>query len=71
MGLYWQRARIIAAVLFVISMISLLTGTMHYIREVSLALSSVREESADSRFMDLNDSAFAAENGTVPPVRHL
>jgi hypothetical protein len=52
-------------------MISLLTGTMHYIREVSLALSSVREEAADSRFMDPNDSAFPVENGTAPPVRHL
>jgi hypothetical protein len=68
LGLYWPHAEIIAAALFVISMIGLLTGMMHYVREVSLALTSVREEAADSRFMDLNDSASGAENVTAPPM---
>src|ERR1035438_142833 len=44
------------AILFVISMIGLLTGMIYYVREVSMALSSVREEVTDSRFMDLNES---------------
>ena len=50
-----------AALLFVISMIGLLTGMVYYVREVSMALSSVREEVADSRFMDLNESAGSVE----------
>jgi len=31
----------------------LLVGTFYYIREVIVALSSVRDEACDSRFMDL------------------
>jgi hypothetical protein len=50
-----------AAVLFVISMIGLLAGMVYYIREVCVALSSVRDEVADSRFMDFNDDASAVE----------
>ena len=66
LGLYWQIAQMMAALLFVISMIGLLTGMVYYVREVSMALSSVREEVADSRFMDLNDSA-----GSVEKESHL
>ena len=42
-----------AVVLFVLAMICLLAGTFYYIREVVVALSSVRNEAGDSRFMDL------------------
>ena len=65
LGLHWPRAQMIAAVLFVISTIALLTGMIYYMREVSLALTSVREEAADSRFMDLNDTAAGSDKATA------
>lgn len=54
-GLYWTEAAVAAAVVFVLAMICLLAGTFYYIREVTVALSSVRNEARDSRFMDLGD----------------
>jgi len=52
-GLYWNDAAVVAVVLFVLAMVCLLGGTFYYIREVTMALSSVRDEASDSRFMDL------------------
>jgi hypothetical protein len=52
-GLYWNQARLAAVVVFVPAMICLLVATLYYIREVTMALSSVRDEARDSRFMDL------------------
>lgn len=52
-GLYWQHAAEASVVLFVLAMCCLLAGTLYYIREVTVALSSVRNEARDSRFMDL------------------
>ena len=52
-GLYWKVAEVAAIIIFVFAMICLLAGTIYYIREVTLALSSVRDEASDSRFMDL------------------
>ena len=66
LGLYWKIAQVMATILFVISMIGLLTGMMYYVREVSMALSSVREEVADSRFMDLNESTGSVEKEISP-----
>ena len=37
-----------------------------YAREVRVALSSVREEAADLRFMDLEDSAGITEQKEMP-----
>lgn len=54
-GLYWKDAALVAVVLFVLALISLLAGTAYYIREVTVALSSVHDEARDSRFMDLGD----------------
>ena len=54
LGLYWRYAQAMAALLFVVSMSALLAGMAYYAREVSVALSSVRQEAADSRFMDLS-----------------
>lgn len=54
-GLYWRDAAIVAAILFVLSLICLLAGTFYYIREVTVSLSSVRDEARDERFMDLGD----------------
>jgi hypothetical protein len=53
LGLYWKQAAVAAVVLFVLAMICLLWGTFYYIREVIVALSSVRNEARDGRFMDL------------------
>lgn len=53
LGVYWEKAAVAAVVLFVLAMICLLAGTFYYIREVIVALSSVRDEACDSRFMDL------------------
>jgi hypothetical protein len=53
LGLYWKEAALVAAIVFVAAMICLLAGTFYYIREVTSALSSMREEARDSRFMDL------------------
>jgi hypothetical protein len=52
-GLYWTEAALAAVVLFVAAMICLLVATLYYIREVTVSLSSVRDEARDSRFMDL------------------
>ncbi|MGA2353584.1 MAG: DUF2721 domain-containing protein [Terriglobales bacterium] len=52
-GLYWMQAAIASVIVFVFALIFLLAGTLYYIREVTLALSSVREEARDARFMDL------------------
>jgi len=61
-GLYWTDAAIAAVVVFVLAMICLLGGTLCYIREVIVALSSVHNEASDSRFMDL---------GTPPEIRGI
>ena len=53
LGLYWSRAQVVAAVVFVASILCLLGGIIYYIAEVTVALSSVRDEARDSRFMDL------------------
>jgi hypothetical protein len=55
-GLYWKGAAVAAVVLFVLA-ICLLAGTIHYIREAIVALSSVQNEARDSRFMDLGTPA--------------
>jgi Protein of unknown function (DUF2721) len=52
-GLYWHQAAEAAVVFFVLAMLCLLAGTLYYIREVMVSLSSVRNEASDSRFMDL------------------
>jgi hypothetical protein len=59
-GLYWKEAAVAAVIVFVLAMIFLLAGTFYYIHEVIVALSSVRNEACDSRFMDL---------GTPPEIR--
>ncbi|HWF40430.1 MAG TPA: DUF2721 domain-containing protein [Candidatus Acidoferrales bacterium] len=51
-GIYWSKAAIFAALLFIISILALLLSAVYYLREVSVALTSVREEADDLRFMD-------------------
>lgn len=60
-GVYWPDAAVIAVVFFVLAMLCLLAGTIYYIVEVMVSLSSVRAEALDMRFMDL---------GTPPEVPH-
>ncbi len=59
-GLYWKESALVAVAVFVASLITLLVATAFYIREVTVALSSVRDEARDERFMDL---------GTPPEMR--
>jgi hypothetical protein len=68
LGLYLRYAQVMAVVLFVISMIGLLAGIIHYVREMGVALASVREEAADSRFMDLCERAGTADERRVNRV---
>jgi drug/metabolite transporter (DMT)-like permease len=53
LGLYWEGAAVAAVIVFVAGMLSLLVGALCYIREVTVALSSVRDEARDLAFMDL------------------
>ena len=57
LGLYLKEAALVAVVVFVLAMICLLACTFYYIREVTVALSSVREEARDLGFMDLGTHA--------------
>jgi hypothetical protein len=52
-GLYWTNAAVAAATVFVAGMLCLLVATFYYIREITMALSSVHREATDVRFMDL------------------
>ncbi|HLJ24560.1 MAG TPA: DUF2721 domain-containing protein [Candidatus Acidoferrales bacterium] len=65
-GLYWNWAEDAAAIVFVLAILTLLGGMVYYAREVRVALSSVREEAADSRFMDLQDRGEGWERGETP-----
>jgi len=60
-GLYVPRAEEAAAIVFVLSTLMVLAGMFYYAREVRVALSSVREEAADLRFMDIPDRRAARE----------
>jgi hypothetical protein len=53
-------AAFLAVIVFVLSLICLLAGTVYYIREITVSLSSVQQETRDFRFMDL---------GTIPEIR--
>jgi Protein of unknown function (DUF2721) len=60
LGLYWNGAALLAVIAFVLALLCLLAGTVYYIREITISLSSVHQEAGDSRFMDL---------GTPPEIR--
>ena len=63
-GIYWRDAAVAAVIVFVASLFCLLGGAIFYVREVWVALSAVREEARDTRFMDMR-----AANGSpeFPP----
>jgi len=64
-GLYWKEAAVAAVIVFVVAMICLLAGTLFYIREVTVALSSVQNEARDLRFMDLGTPAEIRGHSTM------
>jgi hypothetical protein len=53
LGLYLKDAAVAAVIVFVLSLVCLLLAVFYYLQEVTVALSSVREEARDERFMDL------------------
>lgn len=53
LGLYWKDAAVAAVIVMVAAMLFLLAAGVYYIREVTVSLSSVREEARDTRFMDI------------------
>jgi len=60
LGLYIKDAAVAAVVVFVVSLICLLSATVYYIREVMVSLSSVRDEARDLLFMDLGSQPEAS-----------
>ncbi len=57
LGIYWIGAAEAAVVVIVLALICLLVAALYYFREVVVALSSVRDEARDVRFMDLGSRA--------------
>lgn len=53
LGLYWPAARVLAVGVFVGAIVSMLVGTIYYLAEIMVALSSVRDEAKYFHFMDL------------------
>jgi hypothetical protein len=64
-GQHWPVASLAALAIFVASLICLLGATVYYIREVTIALTSVHEEARDHRFMDLPSPAEPRHHGTL------
>jgi hypothetical protein len=65
LGLYFKDAELAAAIVFVIALIGLLLASLYYIREVMVALSSVRDEARDLGFMDLGVTPGARPRDTL------
>ncbi|HEX4006422.1 MAG TPA: DUF2721 domain-containing protein [Acidobacteriaceae bacterium] len=57
LGLYWRPAALAASAVFVAAMVALLGGVLYYIREVTVALISVRQEAVDERFASLDSTS--------------
>jgi len=53
LGLYWTNAQVAAVTVIVASIVCMLVGTLFYLAEITVALSSVREEAKYYHFMDL------------------
>jgi Protein of unknown function (DUF2721) len=65
LGLYSKGAALAAVIVFVLAMMCLLIGVLYYIREVMVALSSVRDEARDLAFMDLGTRSEARRRDTL------
>ena len=66
LGIRWIGAAWAAVVVFVLALICLLAGTLYYIREVMMSLSSVRNEERDLRFMDLGSPPGRGDGENAP-----
>jgi uncharacterized membrane protein len=55
LALYWEFARVLVVAIFVATILSMLAGTCHYIAEIRVALSSVRDEAKYYHLMDSSD----------------
>lgn len=53
LGLYWPNAQVLAVAVFVAAILAMLAGTLYYLAEIMVALSSVRDEAKYFHFMDL------------------
>jgi hypothetical protein len=68
-GIYLGDAALLAAACFIVSILALLLGGVFYLREVAMALTSVRNEAADSRFMEMTYIAEDYEEVPLPDAR--
>jgi hypothetical protein len=62
LSLYWPEVGLAAVAVIVAALLCLLAAMWFYIREVTLALTSVQQEARDGRFMDLASQS-GARNG--------
>lgn len=65
LGLFYSQLAVIAAIVLVGALISLFISVVHYIREVRVALSSVRDEARDLAFMDLGARSEGRHHDTI------
>lgn len=65
LGIYWEESALAAVVVFVLALIFLLAATLHYILEITVALSSVRNEAQDLRFMDLETPSDSGDRASA------
>ena len=56
LALYFEVARISAVIVFVVSILCMLAGTVYYLAEIKVSLSSVRGEAQYYYLMDSRDS---------------
>lgn len=61
LGLYWEFARVLATAVFVSAILSMLAGTCYYLTEITVALSSVRNEAKYYYLMDRERGSDAGE----------
>jgi hypothetical protein len=52
LALYWELARAVAVLIFVVSIVSMLAGTGYYTAEITVALSSLRDEAKYCHLLD-------------------
>lgn len=55
LALYWEAAQVVAVAIFVASILCMLAGTGYYLAEITVALSSVREEAKYYHLMDMHE----------------
>jgi hypothetical protein len=65
LGLYWNGALVLAVMVFVVSILAMLVGTLFYLAEALVALSSVRDEDKYFRFMDLSRASDSGEKASA------